>query len=187
MKKPVKLVEIPEEALEALLKEKNKDSEEFLQEQKESLEAGQHFKKRAKAAYWSKLWLITSAAFSGIGFAFDKDFEDGLSVVLLLGMTWVEGKVYHWFLEGDERAAHYGFWNQTLFCVLFLVYGGYHYLTVTIPPEVTQAVGDGLDHIFLTASKATYATIGIVGGGCQFLLALHYKRALLPPKQKPRS
>ena len=93
-------------------------------------------------------------------------------------MTFVECKVYTWFLAGDRRGASYGYWNQTLFAVLFLAYGAYHCVVITPMPEVVQDIGGVYAEYFVTLSRITYGVIGLVGGGFQYMLACYYKRSL---------
>ena len=182
---PVKLLQIPEETLEELLAKAGiqQSPEEFLAGIQDTLQAGKNYQKRAGAAYWSTIWLGISAGFSLISFLLDHNLEDGISTALLGTMTYTESQVRIWFLKADPRAAVYGYWNQCLFAALFLIYGGYHYFTVTVPPEVTQAVGSQLDGVFLQTAKLSYAAIGIVGGACQYLLALYYRRSTHPTKK----
>jgi hypothetical protein len=174
---PLKLVEVPEAELRRLLENNGETLEGFLRRSTPKIEAGKNYQKRAKSAYWSILWLGTSTLFSLICFLSSHSIEDFLSTLLLGGMTYVETRVRTWFLEGDARAAVYGYWNQTTFAVLFLIYGGYHVLHTEVPNELNEYLGGQYDALYSQISKMGYAVIGLVGGTCQYLLALHYRRA----------
>ncbi len=141
------------------------------------IEAGKSYQKRAGSAYWSIVWLGASTVISLIGFLSSYSIEDLLSTILLGAMTVVETKVRKWFLEGDARGAIYGYWNQTLFALLFLIYGTYHVLHTEVPKELNEYLGSQYDALYSQMSRMGYAVIGLVGGMGQYLLALHYRRA----------
>lgn len=143
--------------------------------------------RRADAAYWSRFWLVLSAAVSWISFVLSPDVEGLVAGVLLTGMAMVEFQVYRLFLAGDLRAAEIGWWNQCIFAALFVVYGGYHGTFATVPPWMQQSVDvvlqmQGLDESALQVSllddvRWFYYAVAIVGGVCQFWLALFYRTA----------
>lgn len=174
---PIKLVQVPESELKRLLVANGETLEGFLSKSSGTVEAGQQYQKRARSAYWSILWLGASTLFSLIGFVTSFSLEDLLSTLLLGGMTVVETRVRKWFLAGDVRASLYGYWNQTLFALLFLLYGGYHALHPEVPKELTQMMGGDYDVLYTQVSRMSYAMIGVVGAICQYALALHYRRA----------
>jgi hypothetical protein len=173
-----RLVEIPEDVLAGLLKDSGQTVEEFLRAHRGRIQTGRVFQKRANAAKWSRLWLALSTFFCLISLIFGRDLEDAISVLLLGAMTCVEFKVHDWFLKGDSRGAVYGYWNQTLFACLFLIYGAYHYFTVSAPETATEVLGAGYTPMVLQLSKLIYAIVGIVGATGQYVLALYYKRSL---------
>ncbi|MEO6846757.1 MAG: hypothetical protein ABI443_04920 [Chthoniobacterales bacterium] len=179
---PSHLLQIPRDALVSLLAEAGRQEtpEEFLNQQhlQTIIRKGDSFQKRARAAYWSRFWLGLSAAISLISLFISHDWEDFLSVIILGGMTVVEVKVYRWFLEGDNRAAIWGWYNQCLFSLLFLVYGTYHFFTVTVPPEISQSLGESTGLVYVSIAKITYFSIGIAGAIGQFILALYYRRSI---------
>ena len=174
---PLKLVQVPEVELRRLLESQGETLEGFLGKATATIKAGMEYQKRARTAYWSILWLGASTLFSLLGFLSAHDIEDLLSALLLGGMTFLETRVRKWFLEGDKRAAHYGYWNQTLFAVLFLVYGAYHMFHTEVPRELTEVLGSQYDSLYGQMSMVTYGVIGLVGGTCQYALALYYRRA----------
>lgn len=69
------------------------------------------------------------------------------------------------------------FWNQTTFAILFRLYGGYHVLHTEIPKEINEILGSQYDVLYSQMGRIGYAVIGLVGSTCQYLLALHYRRA----------
>jgi hypothetical protein len=174
---PLKLVQVPEEELRRLLASHGETLEEFLSQSTAKIEAGKQYQKRAQSAYWSILWLGASTLFSLFCFVTSLSIEDLLSTLLLGGMTVVETRVRKWFLEGDEKASIYGYWNQTLFAVLFLIYGGYHFFHSEVPKELNEVLGTQFDALYSQVSKIGYTVIGLVGGTCQYALALHYRKA----------
>lgn len=182
---PEKLVQIPEDVLDDLLRQAgiNDAPKQFLGRHKHKITAGEIYQKRAKVAYWSIMWLGFSAMFSLLCFAKFRDFEDFISVVSLGAMTYTEFRVRKWFIEGDSRGSIYGYWNQTGFAVFFLIYGAYHALT---PPELlsspifSEVFGAEQLALIATTVKMCYAIIGIVCAACQYSLALYYKRSLNP-------
>jgi hypothetical protein len=184
---PLKLVQVPEAELRRLLESRGETLEGFLGKATATIKAGVEYQKRAGTAYWSILWLGASTLFSLLCFLSDHAIEDLLSTLLLGGMTFVETRVRKWFLEGDARAAIYGYWNQTLFAVLFLIYGGYHFIHTEVPRELAETLGSQYDSLYGEMSMITYAVIGLVGGTCQYALALYYRRAgkFLPSSQPP--
>jgi hypothetical protein len=145
------------------------------------------FARRARAAYGSRFWLLISAVVSWISFVMGPDVEGFIAGVLLTGMTVVEFRVRAFFLAGDDRAPIWGWWNQCLFAVLFVIYGGYHGTYVTITPSIQRmldfVVGVyGLDEAdvqpLLTAYISfCYYAIAVVGGAAQFWLACYYRLA----------
>jgi len=150
----------------------------FLLAQRAKIQTGRGFEKRANAAKWSRLWLAASTLFCLISLISGRDIEDAISVLLLGSMTCVEFKVHDWFSKGDSRGAVYGYWNQTLFAGLFLVYGAYHFFTASAPQTMTDMLDASYTPIFLKLSKLFYGTVGIVGATAQYFLALYYKRSL---------
>ena len=170
-----KLIQIPEDVLESLLEKAGQNPAEFLQAQSASIAMTNAYQKRAKTAFGSILWLSLSTLFSAGSLLTGFDKEDLITTVLLGGMTLMEIQVRRWFLEGNPQGARYGYWNQSLFACLFLVYGVYHCSAGTVSPEVAQAIGPYAD-TFLWVSKTTYATIGVVGAACQYWLACYYRR-----------
>lgn len=173
-----RLVEIPEEALQELLNGSGQTVEGFLEAQRVKIQTGRGFQKRANAAKWSRLWLAASTLFCLVSLMSGRDIEDAISVVLLGAMTCVEFKVHDWFSKGDSRGAVYGYWNQTLFAGLFLIYGAYHFFAASAPQTMTDMLDASYAPIVLKLSKLFYATVGIVGATAQYLLALYYKRSL---------
>lgn len=159
-----------------MLERNGETLEDFLGRSTAKIEAGKSYQKRAGSAYWSIVWLGASTLFSLVGFLSSYSLEDLLSTLLLGGMTVVETRVRKWFLEGDARGAIFGYWNQTLFALLFLVYGGYHFLHTEVPKELTEALGSQYDALYSQMSRIGYAVIGLVGGACQYALALYYRR-----------
>lgn len=93
-------------------------------------------------------------------------------------MTCVEFKVHDWFSKGDSRGAVYGYWNQTLFAGLFLIYGAYHFFSASAPQTITDMLDASDAHIVLQLSKVFYGTVGLVGATAQYGLALYYKGSL---------
>jgi len=173
-----RLVEIPEDALQDLLNGSGQTVEEFLRAQRAKILTGRGFQKRAKAAKWSRLWLAASTLFCLVSLISGRDIEDAISVLFLGAMTCVEFKVHDWFSKGDSRGAVYGYWNQTLFAGLFLIYGAYHFLAASAPQTMTDMLDASYTPIVLQLSKLFYGTVGIVGATAQYVLALYYKRSL---------
>ncbi len=173
-----RLVEVPEDALRGLLKNTGLTVEEFLLTHRVKIQTGREFQKRANAAKWSRLWLAASALFCLYSLVTDHDIEDGISLVLLSAMTWMEFRVHEWFLRGDSRGATYGYWNQTLFSVLFLIWGAYHFFTATVPPEASDMLDASSATLALQISKLFYVIVGLVGATGQYILALYYKRSV---------
>jgi hypothetical protein len=184
-----KLIQIPEATLAALLREAGRPEsvEAYLAsgEVKAAVATGAKLLRRANAAYWSRFWLCFSAVVTWLGFVAGPDVEGFIGGVLLTGMTVVEFRVYDFFRAADVRGAIYGWWNQCLFAVLFLIYGLYHGTFVTISPEVSDLVanfnGDGSGGNLLPSvmqmTRVAYYTIGLVGAIGQFWLACYYRLA----------
>lgn len=192
--KSSKLVQIPESSLEALLREagRTESVEDYLRsaEIQASVQAGHRLLKRARAAYWSRFWLLFSALVTWVSFLLGPDLEGFISGVLLTGMTVVEFKVHSLFLAADMRGAIYGWWNQCLFSLLFLIYGGYHGFFVSISPDIRSTVAglagqSGGDQDFVSTllpmiliwERIFYFTVAIVGALGQFCLACYYRAA----------
>jgi hypothetical protein len=143
--------------------------------------------RRARAAYWSRFWLVLSAIVSWLSFLLGPTFEGFLAAALLTGMSIAEFQVYRLFRADDLRAAAIGWWNQCLFAALFVIYGGYHGLFVTISPGLRQAVDTalelrGMDETMMVPSlhddvRLCYFAIALVGGIGQFGLACFYRSA----------
>jgi len=176
-----KLVHIPESTLEALLREAGhtESVEEYLRsaEVQAATQAGHRLLKRARAAYWSRFWLCFSSLVTWASFVSGPDIEGFISGVLLVGMTVVEFKVYTLFLAADVRGALYGWWNQCLFALLFLLYGGYHGTFVSTPPEVSGMLDPDMLPMLESSERLFYYTIAIVGAAGQFWLACYYRTA----------
>ena len=175
----MKIVEIPEDALAALLVKAGVEQApaQFLAMFKAQLASGRKFQKRAKAAFGSTFWLGFSALFSLVSFLISPNIEDFLGAVLLGGMTVVEIHVRKWFLEFNPKACKVGFWNQSLFAVLFLVYGAYHAMVASVPPALMELAGPEFSDAITAMSRITYGGIGIVCAACQFGLGLYYLTA----------
>ena len=143
--------------------------------------------RRARAAFWSRLWLVLSALVAWASFAFGPDLEGFIESILLTGLSVVEFKVYDLFRSEDLRAARIGWWNQCVFAALFVIYGVYHGTVVTISPMLQQLVdaalaAQGTDESMLQPSlhddvQLCYYSIAVVGGAGQFWLACFYRRA----------
>jgi hypothetical protein len=181
---PVRILQIPEETLAALLKKAGIPMPplDFLKGHAPVIAIGLAYQKRAKSAYWSQMWLGISAAGAGLSVLFSWGIEDLLSFALLAGMTVVETRVRKWFQAGDPRGAVVGYRNQCAFALLFLVYGAYHSFTVTVPTDLAAALGAPAAAFYVQGTRAMYAILGL--GGClgQYLLARYYRSApMLPP------
>ena len=176
-----KLVQIPETTLEALLREagRTESVQDFLQtgDVPALTQLGQRLLKRARAAYWSRFWLLFSALVTCVSFLTGPNFEDFISGALLIGMTFVEFKVYTLFLAADVRGSIYGWWNQCLFAVLFLVYGGYHGTFISVSPEIQGMIDPSLLSSVESLERLSYYAIGVIGAAGQFWLACYYRRA----------
>jgi hypothetical protein len=179
-----KLIHIPESALEALLREagRTESVDAYLRsaEVQTSIQAGHRLLKRARAAYWSRFWLFFSALVSWVSFLFGPDLEGFISGVLLTGMTIVEFKVYSLFLAADVRGSIYGWWNQCLFSVLFLIYGGYHGIFISsdsISPDIRDMIDPTMLPMIASMERSFYFTVAIVGAAGQFWLAWYYRSA----------
>jgi len=173
-----RLVEIPEDALQELLNASGQTVQEFLRAQAARIRTGRGFEKRANAAKWSRLWLAASTLFCLVSLISGRDIEDAISVLLMGAMTCVEFKVHDWFSKGDSRGAVYGYWNQTLFAGLFLIYGAYHVFTASAPQTISDVLDASYAPLIIKLSKLFYGTVGIVGATAQYVLALYYKRSL---------
>jgi len=181
-----KLIPVPREQLEQLLKDAGSQQsiEQFLNrsEIQAAIQTDLIYKKRANAARWSRLWLLASALFSFVSFLSSRGMEDGIATLLLGGMTVLEFKVHDWFLQTDPRGPRWGYRNQTLFALLFLLWGGYYFL---FPPSLKEMAGLGLSEEGLGGLTGTiqkleqifYVIIGVVGALGQYILALYYRRA----------
>ncbi|HUB67251.1 MAG TPA: hypothetical protein VL981_07195 [Candidatus Methylacidiphilales bacterium] len=177
-----KLVQIPESNLEALLREagRTESVESYLRsaEVQATLAQGNRLLKRAGAAYWSRYWLLFSAVLTWGCFLFSPDLEGFISGVLLTGMTVVEYKVHALFLAADVRGSIYGWWNQCLFAVLFLIYGGYHGMFPAVPPDLSELADQSMVVIpIVSLVRIFYYTVAIVGSIGQFSLACYYRAA----------
>ena len=176
-----KLVQVPEAALAALLREaghaESVDAYLASAEVQAAVVLGEKLVRRANAAYWSRFWLLFSAVVSWMGFVGGWDAEDLIAAVLLTAMTVVEFKVYHFFRAADVRGAIYGWWNQCLFSALFLVYGFYHAIFVAVPPTLAALVDADSLPMVVNLERMIYALIGVVGAIGQFWLACYYRAA----------
>jgi hypothetical protein len=177
-----KIVSIPEETLKELLRAAGRDESvaQFLAggETQRRIQLGQRFQRRAAAAFYSQYWLLFSAIFSWIFVAATPDVEGILSGILLSCMTVMEHKVQLWFKEGDDRGIIWGWRNQCLFALLFLIYGAYHGLfTSSMPSELNEYVdADAIKGTVEGVARLVYFSVGIVGGLGQFCLAWYYLR-----------
>jgi hypothetical protein len=176
-----RLVHIPAPALEALLREAGhtESLEAYLRsaEVQAGIQAGQRLLQRARAAYWSRFWLLLSALVTWASFVFGPDVEGFISGVLLTGMTVVEFRVYEFFLAADPRGAIYGWRNQCLFSFLFLVYGVYHGTFISISPDVRGLVDPDMLPMIVNLERVFYYTVAVVGSAGQFWLACYYRAA----------
>ena len=177
----MKLVHIPESTLEKLLREAGhaESVEDYLRstEVQSALQSGNRLLKRARAAYWSRFWLFLSACVTWVSFLFGPDVEGFISGVLLTGMTIVEFKVYSLFLAADVRGSIYGWWNQCLFSVLFLIYGGYHGTFVSVSPDISGMLDPSMLPMVVALERIFYYSVAIVGAAGQFCLACYYRAA----------
>ena len=175
------LIQIPRDHLENLLKEagRHQTVEEFLNksEIQSTVRTVGLYQKRAKAAAWSRMWLLASALISAASFLFSPNKEDLVASILLGGMTVLEFKVHTWFLHADPRGALWGYRNQCLFALLFLIYGLYHFLIPTPHKELAELGMQNLDEAVENLEKIVYAAIGIGGSTGQYMLALYYRKA----------
>ncbi len=176
-----KLVQVPETALAALLREaghvESVDAYLASAEVQAGVVLGEKLVRRANAAYWSRYWLLFSAALSWFGFLGGWDAEDLIAAVLLTGMTGVEFKVYDFFRAADVRGAIYGWWNQCLFSALFLIYGAYHAIFTTVPPTLAAMVDADSLPMVVDLERMIYGVIGVTGAIGQFWLASYYRAA----------
>jgi hypothetical protein len=177
-----KLVQIPESNLESLLREagRTESVETYLRsaEVQATIAKGNRLLKRARAAYWSRYWLLFSAVLTWVFFLFAPDLEGFISGVLLTGMTVVEYKVHSFFLAADVRGSIYGWWNQCLFALLFLIYGGYHGIFPTVSPDLNELADQSMVSIpIVSLERIFYYTVAIVGAIGQFSLACYYRTA----------
>ena len=176
-----KLVQIPDSALETLLREagRTESVEDYLHsaEIQASVQTSHRLLKRARAAYWSRFWLLFSALLTWFSFLLEPDLEGFISGVLLTGMTIVEFKVHSLFLAADARGAIYGWWNQCLFSLLFLIYGGYHGTFVSVSPNVSGLFDPEMLPLIVSLYRFFYYTVAIVGALGQFCLACYYRTA----------
>ena len=176
-----KLVQIPESALETLLREAGhtESVEAYLRsaEVQTAVQAGHRLLKRARAAYWSRFWLLFSALVTWFCFALGPDVEGFISGVLLTGMTMVEYRVYAFFLAADVRGSIYGWWNQCLFSLLFLIYGGYHGTFPSLSPDLRGMIDPDMLPMVMSVEQIFYYTVAVVGSLGQFWLACYYRAA----------
>jgi len=176
-----KLVQVPESALAALLREAGRaesvDAYLASAEVQAGVVLGEKLVRRAHAAYWSRYWLLFSAALSWFGLLSGWDAEDLIAAVLLTAMTGVEFKVYRLFQAADVRGAIYGWWNQCLFSALFLVYGFYHVIFATVPPTLATLVDADSLPMVVELERVVYGLIGVIGAIGQFWLAAYYRAA----------
>jgi hypothetical protein len=178
---PPLLVQVPREQLKQLLQDagSHQTVEQFLgqSEIQAAVQIHDIYQKRARAARWSRIWLLASTLISAVSFILSPNLEDFIAMILLGGMTALEFRVHQWFLQTDPRGPLWGFRNQCLFALLFIAYGLYHFL---MPASHLEMEGLGLDNLSGTIQsmeKMTYLTIGVAGATGQYLLALFYRRA----------
>jgi hypothetical protein len=176
-----KLFQIPESSLEALLREagRKESVEDYMRSVEVRLEVqkGQRLLKRARAAYWSRFWLLLSALVSWSSFLSKPDPEGFVIGAVLTGMTVVEFRVYSLFLAADKRGSSYGWWNQCLFALMFLLYGGYHGTFVSAPADLGGMIDPDMFPMIESSERLIYYTIAIVGAAGQFCLACYYRAA----------
>ncbi len=137
----------------------------------------QRLLKRARAAYWNRFWLLLSTLVTVASFLMGPNVEDFISGVLLAGMTVAEYKVRGFFLAGDPRGPTWGWWNQCLFSLLFIIYGTYHGVFVHVSPEISDWLDPSLMPTVVSLEQSAYFTIGAVGAIGQFCLACYYRSA----------
>ena len=175
------LTQIPRHQLEKLLHEdgRHQTVEEFLNQPEIHLavKISDLYGKRAKAAAWSRLWLLASTLLSAASFLSSPNPEDFVAMILLGGMSVLEFKVHSWFLQNDTRGPFWGYRNQCLFALLFLAYGIYHFLNPTPHQELAKLGMHNLDGAVESLEKIVYAVIGIGGATGQYMLALYYRKA----------
>ena len=176
-----KLIHIPESTLEGLLREagRTESVEAYLRSAtiQGDVQEGQRLLRRARAAYWSRFWLFLSAFVTWILFLFGPDVEGFIGGVFLTGMTLVEFKVYAFFLAADARGSIYGWWNQCLFSLLFLIYGGYHGTFVSVSPDIQAMIDPATLPMLIRSERIIYYAIAFAGALGQFCLACYYRSA----------
>ncbi len=183
---PNPLIQIPREQLEKLLKEagNSQSVEQFLNQTgiQEAVATHEIYNKRARAARWSRIWLLISAFISASSFLSGPNPEDAIATLLLGGMTVLEFRVHTWFLQTDPRAPLWGYRNQCLFALLFLAYGAYHVLVPTPSTELAEFAGENLTGAIEHLETIIYTAIGVGGAMGQYILALYYRRAEKSPR-----
>lgn len=194
MRSHQEILHIPRELLVSLMGEagRTESPEEFLGDAsvQREIKTGASFVKRARAAFWSRFWLLFSAIIAGGSLAINRTLEDVITVLIFSGMTVVEFRVHQWFLAGDSRAPTWGSWNQCLFALTFLVWGTYHFFTFAVPAETAEAIAmagmANYEMYVVGIYKAFYAAVGIAGATGQFILALYYLKTVSPHPTIPK-
>ena len=89
-------------------------------------------------------------------------------------MTFVEFKVRTLFKTGDIKAPAMGFRNQCVFAATFLVWGLYHFFSVTPITEANELFGPSGSEMIMSYEKIFYLTVGVVAAMGQMWVGFRY-------------
>jgi hypothetical protein len=141
------------------------------------------YERRARTAYWSKLFFLVGTVISWCILPFSFDLESLAENIVLTVITFTEFKVHNLFTSRDLRAPQYGFWNQIALAIFFVAYGSFHAYTTT-GNEATGFFTNILnpDQIGLIQhlTQMTYISIAIGASLAESVYGIYYLTAREP-------
>jgi len=140
------------------------------------------YERRARTAYWSKLFFLIGTVISWCMLLFSFDLESLAENVVLTIITITEFKVHNLFTGRDLRAPQYGFWNQIALAIFFVAYGSYHAYTTTgnDVPGFSNVLGPDQIGLIQHLTQMTYISIAIGASLAESVYGIYYLKAEEP-------
>jgi len=138
------------------------------------------YERRARTAYWSKLFFLIGTVISWCILPFSFDLESLAENIVLTVITFTEFNVHNLFTTRDLRAPQYGFWNQIALAIFFVAYGSYHaYITSgnEIPGFFTNVLDPNQIGLTQHLTQMTYISIAIGASLAEFVYGIYYLSA----------
>jgi len=175
---------IPRQALAELLQACGSPltPEQFLESLPDII-AYRKFPSRARAAAWSKYFILVVAVLGLVLLPFLGDYvENAIIVAGLATVTFFEFRVHRYFSENNPKAPSLGFRNQACFAAGILIYCLYHvFVAMQVPVQTRNMIEENnlpidLDSI-RSMERIFYLGVAMIAGGVQFALAWYYRSA----------